>query len=200
MVVFDLYNILKITKGVVGLPFPQNLKDESRGMVGAKFPGEKGKFEGYYDIHTSQSFRGKPLYKLSDIGSWIFMPCYLNGYELPNAFINISGQKTIVETPMTDFEGTVKEIINNQDYNIKLIFTAINNDGSYPEEWLYTVRELYKLKQILTLDCAVSDAFIQAKDNVVITSLNVAEMQGIENAQVFELNLKSDTYMELEIL
>ncbi len=196
MVVFDLYNILKIAKGVVGLPFPQNLKDESRGMVAAEFPNQIN----YVNKYEMKSKRGKPLYKQNALGAWIFMPCYLNGIELPNAFINISGQKTIVETPMTDFEGTVKEIINNQDYNIKLIFTAINSDGSYPEEWLYTVRELYKLKQILTLDCAVSDAFIQPKDNVVITSLNVAEMQGIENAQVFELNLKSDTYMELEIL
>ncbi len=196
MVVFDLMTIMKMTRGTIGLPFPQSLKDESRGMVAGNFHNNSNN---YYDIHTSQSMRGKQLYKLSNIGSWMFMPLYLNGIELPNAFINISSQKTIIETPMTDFDDTVKEIINIQGYNMKLIFTVINDDGSYPEEWLYTLRDLYKLKKMLTLDCALSDAFLQSKDNCIITSLSISDMQGIENSQVFELQLKSDIYLELEI-
>ncbi|MCX6232614.1 MAG: DUF6046 domain-containing protein [Bacteroidetes bacterium] len=197
MVVFELSKILGMARGTIGLPFPQVLKDESHGMVANEFPENIT----YVNKYEKQSKRGKPLYKQNALGVWYFMPVYLNGIEFPNAYINISTQKTLVETPMTSVEGTVKEIINNQDYNIKLIFTAINYDGTYPEEWLYTVKNLYNKKEILTLDCAVSDAFIQPKENCIIVGMpELANMQGIENAQTFELTLKSDFYLELEVI
>ena len=196
MIVFELGTILGMTRGTIGLPFPLPLINNSKGMVGKDFPE---KLNISFDKDTAQSKKGKPLYMMNKVGVWEFMPVFLNDIYLPNALVNITSQKTIIETPMTDFEGTVKEIINVQDWGIKILFTVINEDGSYPEDWLYTMNDLYKLKEILTIDCPFTDAFLQAKDNCIITRLDPLDMQGIENAQVFELSLKSDRYLELEI-
>ncbi len=196
MEVYDLNTILGMTRGTIGLPFPLPLIDDPKGMVADDFPD---KITIGWKKDTAQSKMGKPLYMMNKLGVWEFMPVFLNDIYLPNALVNITGQKTIIETPMTDFEGTVKEIINVQDWGLKIIFTVINEDGSYPEDWLYTMNDLYKLKEILTIDCAFTDAFLQAKDNCLITGLEPLNMQGIENAQVFEISLKSDRYLELEI-
>jgi hypothetical protein len=193
MIVYDLEQILRIVYGSTGFPFPKNLKDDSQGMISDKFPERKRIYR------NDKSRFGKSLYGINSLGCPVFLPATLNGVVLDNPVVTISGKKTIVETPMVGFDGTIKEIINTGDYIVKIIVTAIRVDNLWPEDALHDLKKLFSLNEVLTLDCALTDVFLQAKDNVVITSFSTPDMMGIENAQIYEVNLISDTYFELEI-
>ena len=43
---------------------------------------------------------GAPLRKAGADGRWYFMPVWLDDVEIPHAVVSMTGQKTIVETPL----------------------------------------------------------------------------------------------------
>lgn len=193
MISHDLYMILATVYGKTGLPFPTRpAADRSIPIAGEFSEASEVK-------HNERSMFDKPLYRTNALGRSEFLPATLEGVALPNSLVNISGKKKIQETEMTGANGSVKEIINIQDYSIRIICTEIYPDNTWPESTLHTLKRLWDENRALTLECPLTDIFLQAKDNVVITDIKLPDMMGIENAQVFELQLVSDTYFELEI-
>jgi len=197
----DLYNILRTT-GVIAPPFPFPILPGSDNPIARSFTTALQKAT--QKRANSQGRNETPLWGESLLGRPVFMPAKMaigDDYEieLPSPLITISGQKTIVETPLVGQDGTVKEYINIQDYSIKIVITIINKDDTYPESKFYEFVKLWKKKEVMTLKCALTDLFLQAKDNAVITGFNTPDMQGIINAQVIEYTLKSDWYYELEL-
>ena len=193
MITHDLYMILATVYGKIGMPFPSTPSLEKNNPVSRDFsdsPAVKNNERSMFD---------KPLYRMNALGRSEFLPATLEGIALPNSLVNITGKKKIVETEMTGANGSVKEIINIQDYSIRIICTEIYPDNTWPESTLHTIKRLWDENRALTLECPLTDIFLQAKDNVVITDLKLPDMMGIENAQVFELQLTSDTYFELEL-
>jgi len=193
MITLDINYILATVYGKIGLPFPAMPSGFNGNPVAEAFS------ETQTVVKKDRSFFDKPLYRDNVLGRPEFLPATLENIALPNSLVTITGQKTIVETPMVGADGSVKEIINLQDYRIKIICTEIYPDNTWPENTLHTINRLYRENKTLTLQCPLTDIFLQAKDNVVITSISLPDMMGIENAQVFELNMVSDTYFELEI-
>jgi len=197
---FDISNILR-TIGVPPLPFPMPLIPE-RHSDAREFSQTMTKAE---QKRANQGGRKETaLWGKNLLGQPVFMPAWLAKgddfeIELQNPLVIISATKSIVETNLVGQNGTVKEFINTQDYSIRIISTIINKDGTFPESKLYEYVKLVKRNEILTLKCALTDLFLQAKDNVVITGFSVPDMQGIINAQVLEIQLKSDWYYELEL-
>jgi hypothetical protein len=193
MITLDINYILATVYGKTGLPFPGSPSGFQANPVAEPFS------ENPAVVKKDRSLFDKPLYRDNVLGRPEFLPATLENIALPNSLVTITGQKTIVETPMVGADGSVKEIINIQDYRIKIICTEIYPDNTWPENILHTIYGLYRENKTLTLQCPLTDIFLQAKDNVVITSISLPDMMGIENAQVFELNMVSDTYFELEI-
>lgn len=194
MISHDLRYILATVYGKTGIPFPATPNEATGGIIADQFS------ESLTREKERVSKFGKPLYGTNLLGRPVFLPCTLDGIELPNPIITITGKKTIVETPMTGGNGTVKEIINIQDYNIRIICTDIRPDNLWPEDGLHEIKRIWAKNKALTLESALSDIFLQAKDNVVITGFSLPEMRGIENAQVCEISLVSDFYFELELI
>lgn len=193
MITFDINYILATVYGTLGAPFPAIPSNVISAAIAGDMP------EVVEIKRTERSMFDKPLYRENALGRPEFLPAALENIALPNSLVTITGRKTIVETPMVGAEGTVKEIINLQDYSIRIICTEIYPDDSWPESTLHTVNRLYRENKSLTLQCPLTDIFLQAKENVVITGIVLPDMMGITNAQVFELHLVSDTYFELEI-
>lgn len=192
MIAHDLYYILSSVYGATGIPFPGRPAPESSKMVA-------GEFTESLSITTNETSQlSKPLYSQNSLGQRVFLPVTLDGIVLPNPLVSISGKKTIVETPMVGANGSVKEVINIQDYTIKVICTEIWPSNVWPESGLIMMRDVWLKNKTLTIECPLTDIFLQAKDNCVITGISMPDMRGIENAQVYEINLVSDTYFELE--
>lgn len=128
------------------------------------------------------------------MGIEFFMPVALNGYQLPlEPVISISGKKTIIETPLTGNtrRGTVKEIITTDDYEVKIRGIIINETANdYPYTEVAKLRELFEKNEALTIVNALTNLF-EIK-NIVIKSLDLPEMVGVQNAQAYTLSCVSD--------
>lgn len=197
----DSVTILKIK----GLPFPGGTRDDKHDPVASDFGNPiMGKNNPIAEAFEAQS---KPVAMNSSLGEryWaenilgveVFMPVKLGGYELPNPSITITGRVTIVETPIVGQEGTVIEeiTINNYDINIKCF--VFDDSDIYPEQIVQELVALWKRREKLTVECVLTDFFLQAKDNCVITGINFPEQIGAESMQIIEFSLKSNKDFEL---
>ncbi len=67
----------------------------------------------------------------------------------------------------------------------------------YPEDLVRELADLWKQRKLLTIECVLTDFFLQAKDNCIITGISLPEQQGNEDMQIIELSLRSDREYEL---
>ena len=68
----------------------------------------------------------------------------LKKWDLPYPVISISSRKTIIETPLTERRGTVKELVNIQDYEITIKGFLITGANEFPESDVTTLRNIYE--------------------------------------------------------
>lgn len=123
-------------------------------------------------------------------------------FDLPYPCIAINSRKLIVETPLTERRGTVKEVINVQDYQITIKGVAIIKDNDFPEQWVARLRDLYESSQPISIECALTDIFLLRRDrtgsdNVVITRIDFPEMRGVKHAVAYQIDCVSDAPFEL---
>lgn len=98
---------------------------------------------------------------------------------------------------MVGRKGTVKELINLQDYEISL--QAVYEGEDFPDEELAEPNTLYNLNESVEIDCALTSIFLDQDDRVVIKSIDVSDVKGTENMQLVKMNLVTDCYFELVI-
>jgi hypothetical protein len=127
--------------------------------------------------------------------------------HLPFTVVKINGKKTIIETPLGERRGTVKEQFNIDDYSISVKGFLIDEDRNFPETQLEQLRSLYETSNAITLDNALTNIFLtdpELKEDeqrrVVIYDFDVAEVQGGRiYVRPFSLTLKSDSIFTLEL-
>ena len=121
----------------------------------------------------------------------------LKDWWLPYPVISITSRKTIIETPLTERRGTVKELINIQDYEIVVKGFIISNTNEFPEADVTTLRDLYEQNIALSIQCPLTDIFLlrpdrSGSDQVVIKELIFPSIAGVKNVRPYELRLVSD--------
>lgn len=186
----DIKTIYKSLYAAGKLPFPGILK-ASNDTKSQDYPNLIDTF--------SKGSQDSKWWSKNDLGRWVFCPVKLDGLYMPNPLISITGQKNIVDTPLINGEGSVKEIIQTNDYQIKILIVCASNDGTYPDDQVKNIRDKWKLDSVLTLESPVTDFFIQKENNFVLKDIDVPAVRGVMNTQVIELSGVSDTYFELEI-
>ncbi len=177
-------------------------------------------------LHTRQgqgSF-GSPLYAEDAFGMEYFMPVTItypdttalpetpNGipfsagtetltilkkWNLPYPVVSINSRKTVIETPLTERRGTVKEMVNIQDYEIIVKGFIVGKPNSFPEEDLVTLRTVYEQNTPVAIRCPITDIFLlrpgrNGSDQVVITDLRFPSLTGVKNVRPYELRMISD--------
>jgi Domain of unknown function (DUF6046) len=136
-------------------------------------------------------------------GRPVFMPVRIGGYVLPNEpSIEISSRKNIVETALvgTTRRGTVKELINIEDWLVRIRGVAINYDSPfiYPEDQVKALNDLYNRNESLEIMCALTRLI--GVYRLVIREFTMPEMIGVQHAQAYEFVCVSDEDFLLEIL
>lgn len=119
---------------------------------------------------------------------------------LPFPVVSITSRKRIVETYLTQRNGTVKELISGEGYQITVRGQMIGENGVYPEGDMVTLRNLYERNQAVNISCAATDIFLKrtdTKDMVVITSLTIPEKRGNKNVREYEMTMVSDAPFNL---
>lgn len=191
----------------IGAPFPVPGK-----VVSDEWSPVAEKFKEYLKENGSpiadkfqyQSGSGKDRSQLGErywadnlLGIKVFLPVKLGGIELPNPCISITGRMNIVETVMVSQEGTVKEEINTNDYDINIRCYVFDDSGSFPESLLNDLVKLWKTRTLLTIECVLTDFFLPAKNNCIITGISLPEQKGNEDMQIVDFAIRSDREYEL---
>lgn len=194
MASINLFEVLSKVYGPKGLPFPNPPEQGDQRVIAGGFMNE-----GRTVAETSST--GAPLrkYDADVLGTYQFLPATIDGIEMPNPIVIITGEKSIVETDIVDV-GTVFEKVFTKPYSITIICTLIGENGNWPEAKLKEQVALWKKDEVVTLKCASTDLFLQAEHNLVITNIAILDSQGAENVEVVQLDGKSNIDFELELI
>lgn len=133
----------------------------------------------------------------SIFGTPLFMPTKLDDFWLPNEpMVTISVQNTIVKTVLTGVKGSVKELINTEDYAIKIQGLIINEGfDDYPEEQVRILRDIIEKRDSVAISNRMLTLF--GITQVVIDSCSFIGVEGQQNCQAFEISCTSDWPLEL---
>jgi len=117
-----------------------------------------------------------------------------------DATVNISLKKEIVKTALVGMDGTIKEYINNGDYDIRINVGIVATEGGrivdeYPAEGVRTVRDFLHVNEALELHSTFFDLF--EIDRIVITDYSLKQ-ETASNRQVLDIKALSDTDYEIE--
>lgn len=199
------YNIAGILTGITGyrgIPFP------------AAFAGRRPEGGGHaedYEIDTEAPVRKEyvkctRLYAQGKSGRWYFMPVYIkhkdipadgNTYELQQAVISVTCKKNIVETQMAGRKGSVKELISIDDYRISIAAFIQSENGTYPEEEVTLLKEIFNINEPVELISAFTDLVFDDGDKIVITDISFPPLPGVEDAVAVKIECMTDRPFKL---
>lgn len=174
------------------------LYQDSFGYIGVPFPTASVK--AYLPNQDTIESLKKVFNGKSPMGTAVFMPITIDGYELPNTpIISIRGSKSIIETKIDDNDGTFKEGFSLGDYEISLqgICVDMDNPEEYPEEQVREIRRLFEIKGNLTASSDLLTYF--GIEYLVIYDLNIPGEAGAESYQPYTMKCKSDRVIELDL-
>lgn len=136
----------------------------------------------------------------SSLGRYTFMPVYINGYELPNALIMITGEKGIIETDLTE-TGTVFEKVYDRPYDIQILVQLIGENKLWPQQQFNELTSLWKGNELVRLKCALTDYFLDPNTeyNFLLTKISVLDNGGSESNEFIQFDGRSNIDFELEI-
>lgn len=194
MAVVNVLDVLSRVFGPKGIPFPNGPIQGESPVVASGFNYQGSKLDQRNDT-------GTPIRKYTDedLGRYEFLPVTIDGVEIPNALIIISGEKSIVETDVVDV-GTVFEKVFTRPYNITVIATLMGENGEWPVDSLKAMVDLWKKDDLVTLKCALTDFFLQDKENMIITNIAVLDAENSESVEVIQFDGKSNVDFELELI
>jgi len=160
---------------------------------------------------VTNSSKGAPYYDTDVTGREYFLPAVIiytiggeeKTYTLPNPVISITGRKNIIETALTERNGTVKEVINVQDYDIVIKGIIVNHDNAYPEADVATLIEIFETNAAVQLLNALTDILLihpdrKGSDNVVVKELSFPPVAGAKFVKPYQLTLVSDAIFNLQ--
>ena len=148
--VIDVQKVVESTWGYIGLPYPEILV--KRFLKSKKKPLPEYEFSMWW--MADRAITGAPIRtKIGDEeGGFaeIFMPIWLfehdnapdqNRYLLPLTMMRMTCKKNIVTTPLVNRDGTVKEEISIDDWELDVKGVVIGLGNNYPDSDLQTLTD-----------------------------------------------------------
>ncbi len=74
---------------------------------------------------------------------------------------------------------------------------STSTDGTWPEDEIERMRDLYNVNESVNLLCALTDLILDEDDRVVITGIDFPSTPGIEDGQVIRIECTTDKPFEL---
>jgi len=187
---YEISMLYNAAFGYRGLPFTLPEKQGVGQVIGIES----------VEMAEKKSYSEDLIYKSSKIGAPLYMPTgFVWGsgsmLQLPNEpIITCSIRKTIIETPLAGNtrKGTVKEIINTEDWSIEINGLCIDPYKSgYPQDEVESIQQLFELNKRIEIKNYLCNNIFGIK-YVVIKSLDWKAMQGKPYSQAYSMALVSD--------
>jgi len=201
---FDLVDIFKSVWGYAPAPFLFGLQNSiEKKIFGASSESSEYSFAQPSE-RRERNIEGSPFYGLNNNGNEVFLPIWLiksdgKKFMLQNTVSSIVSKKTIVETQLVNRQGSVKEEISIDDWEINVKGIIISPDMDYPDQQVQDLVKLYELSDSLVIDNARTSICLKKGEKVVLKSLKFPELKGMKNLQPFEMDLVSDVEFTLFI-
>jgi len=150
--------------------------------------------------------QGIALYGQADLlGHEVFCPITITGMvngvsqvlNLPYAVMGFSRTKTIVETDMTELNGSIDEIISNKDFEISIKGFLIGQYEQFPDVELAALNAMCAVNATVQLQSALSDIFLQSNTNILIRKMDVPEKPKVIGVRDFTIQAKSSAIFTL---
>lgn len=200
----DLKKIFGYTWGFMGLPFPEIVIKGLPITRKGSFQGEEFKFDAVDKSLVSDL--GVAYYAFNQNGNKVYMPIWLSesdnnalSFLLPNTVISMSNKANIITTQLVNRDGTVKEEISIDDWDIRVRGVMVGQANNYPEAEKQKLVNWYKKRQAFSVQNVRTAICLSNSERVIITDLSFPEIRGFENTQPYELRLVSDTQFSLYI-
>lgn len=113
-----------------------------------------------------------------------------------SAVCKVNMKKTIVQTAVAGRDGTVKEMISAQDFEIEVSATLINTEDEYPADAVRALSDLARENRAVYVDSAFLRLF--DIDRAVVKELEVSQSTW-GNTQEITLTMDSDADYEVEV-
>lgn len=177
---------------------PLDLYRKHFGFIGYPYPGTRAE-QARVDI-LKQAASGVATQRAASakyLGVPIFMPCTIDGWQLPmEPLIELGGSKTIVRTPLAGYDGTVKENMGLNDYDITIRGIVVNEDSDdYPEGDVLKLRQLLERKESLAIVSPLLGLFNITR--IAIEDLKLPGEEGVLSYQPYQITGYSDFDVEL---
>lgn len=142
---------------------------------------------------------GSPMYDKDSKGREYYLPVKIEDFYLPYPVVSIRGRKTIVDTPMVERDGSVKEFISMEDYSITIRGFIVDDNHFFPEDKIIKLRDLWERKEALKINNALTNIFLKGGQKVVIVDMDIPEVIGSKGVRPYTLELVSDLELEIEV-
>lgn len=115
--------------------------------------------------------------------------------------IRVTTKKTIVRTPVSERQGTIKEQFSIGDYIFTIKGVLIGDKRTFPDEKILKLKELYETTDTVELHNAYTELFMSDSRRIAIESLEFPDVQGGSiYHRPFVLTCESDSVNILEIV
>jgi hypothetical protein len=126
-------------------------------------------------------------------------------YYLPHPVMSVTAKKIIVETPLVNRRGTVKELIQTSDYDIVIKGLLVNKDNEYPERQVAEMLDVFEPNRTMLITSVLSDLFLlrrerKGSNRVVVRDIDVPGRAGIKHVVPYTLRLTSDEPFSLKMI
>ncbi|NDW10448.1 DUF6046 domain-containing protein [Dysgonomonas sp. 520] len=200
----DLGDIFRQVWGYAAPPFLFSLQNKVEDALFGKNE-ESGEYE--FDkpmVERERNIQSVSFYAENNNCNRMFLPIWLikpdnSKFLLQNTVSTMYSKKTIVETPLVNRKGTVKEEMAVEDWIIDIKGLIVSTDMDYPDWEVFQLNELYEQSTSLGIENARTSLILKEDERVVIKSLRFPEIKGMKNIQAFEMSLVSDIPFSLTI-
>ncbi|MCF8218702.1 MAG: DUF6046 domain-containing protein [Bacteroidales bacterium] len=119
-------------------------------------------------------------------------------FYLPYSTIALTNKKIIKSTLLTARGGEVHEQIGNQSWKLTIKGIYIEKGSGIPETGINELAEMYNINDSVELINPVADYFLGAESKVILTKISLPDMQGVSDAQAFNIEAIEDSELTLE--
>lgn len=118
------------------------------------------------------------------------------GMTLMDCIVDITSNKTIVSTPIAGRKGTVKELISIGDYTVTIKGLLVSESRNIaPQVLIKQIKSLFEVPAAIDVQAKIFEWVGIYK--LALESLSLPKLQGVVNAQPFEISAISDLPVEL---
>ena len=123
-------------------------------------------------------------------------------WVLPYCVISAQCKKTIIKTPLTERGGTVKELVNVDDWQFTVEGFLVNRSNEFPEDDFTTLVRLYECNTPIEISSIITDIVLKrpargGSVHVVIEDLSFPANRGVKHVKPYMMKLCGDGIVNL---